>query len=220
MEKKFTLKQVTPLIILAVLYCVTLVVSNIVVNKSFICLGYVASGSLMYPLILFSSDLISQVYGYNISRKVCWISIGATLFAALSYTAVIALPTAEGFESVNDAMKTLLDQNWLVWLFSTAAGYLSGLVNDIIFQKLKVKNPKADKFHSRAVISTGVSVVVDCCVFFSGLYLFVIGLPFTTALKMLPSVCIYQIILKAGSELILAWPLTKLAVKMEKFIED
>ena len=221
MDKKFTLRQVTPLVVMAVLYCVTLVISNILVNKSFVCLGYVASGSLMYPLILISSDIISECYGYHISRKVCWISIAMTLFASLSYTLVVALPTAEGFESVQDSMKVLLGQNWMVWMFSTIAGYLSGLTNDVLFQKMKLKNPDSKKFWIRASISTTISVLVDCLVFFSGLYLFVIGLPFSVALKMLPSVFIYQVLLKAGSELVLGPVLNKFVIpKINKLIEE
>lgn len=221
MDKKFTLKQVTPLVVMAVLYCVTLVISNILVNKSFVCLGYVASGSLMYPLILISSDIISECYGYHISRRVCWISIAMTLFASLSYTLVIALPTAEGFENIQESMKVLLGQNWMVWMFSTIAGYLSGLTNDVLFQKMKLKNPDSKKFWIRASISTTISVLVDCLVFFSGLYLFVIGLPFNVALKMLPSVFIYQVLLKAGSELVIGPVLNKFVVpKINKLIEE
>lgn len=221
MDKKFTLKQVTPLVVMAVLYCVTLVISNILVNKSFVCLGYVASGSLMYPLILISSDIISECYGYYISRRVCWISIAMTLFASLSYTLVVALPTAEGFESVQDSMKVLLGQNWMVWMFSTIAGYLSGLTNDVLFQKMKLKNPDSKKFWIRASISTTISVLVDCLVFFSGLYLFVIGLPFNVALKMLPSVFIYQVLLKVGSELVIGPVLNKFVIpKINKLIEE
>ena len=244
-NRSYTTRQLYPLIFMAVLYVVTLVVSNIVVNKSILIFGYVASGSLMYPLILISSDLISEIYGYKVSRRVCWISICMTAFAALSYSFVIALPTASGngFEgnvAINEAMKTLLGQNWKVFMFSTIAGYLSGLVNDLLFQKLKLNNfslvnwfkknvmkkelteKEINKRHFgfRGFVSTFTSVIVDCVVFFIPLYLFVVGMPFTVALSNLPSVIIYQIILKAGSELILSPILSNVVVpKLNKLVE-
>lgn len=245
-NRSYTPKQIYPLVFLSVLYVVTLVVSNIVVNKSILIFNYVASGSLMYPLILISSDLISEVYGYEVSRRVCWISIVMTAFCALSYAFIIALPTASGngFEGnviINEAMKTLLGQNWKVFLFSTIAGYLSGLVNDKIFQKLKEKNfslfiwfkknvmkkelteKELNKkyFGFRGFVSTFCSVIIDCIVFFTPLYLFVVGMPFTVALSNLPSVIIYQVILKAGTELILEPILTNVVVpKMNKLINN
>lgn len=245
-NRSYTTKQLYPLIFLAVLYVVTLVISNILVNKSITIFGYVASGSLMYPLILIASDLISEVYGYQTSRRVCWISIFMTAFAAISYVTIISLPTAtgEGFEgnvAINDAMKILLGQNWKVFMFSTIAGYLSGLVNDLLFQKLKLNNfslinwfkknvmkkelteKELNKKHFgfRGFVSTFTSVVVDCIVFFTPLYLFVVGMPFSVALSNLPSVIIYQVILKAGSELILSPILSNFVVpKLNKLLEE
>ena len=58
-------------------------------------------------------------------------------------------------------------------------------------------------------------------VFFTPLYLFVVGLPFSVALTMLPSVLIYQILLKAGSEFIISPILNKFVVpKINKLIEE
>ena len=245
-NRSYTTKQLYPLIFMAVLYVVTLVISNILVNKSITILGYVASGSLMYPLILISSDVISEIYGYKVSRRVCWISIFMTAFAAVSYAGIIALPTAtgpgfEGNVAIDNAMRTLLGQNWKVFVFSTLAGYLSGLVNDKLFQKLKehnfslfvwfkknvLKKPLNEKeinkryFEFRGFVSTLLSVVVDCVVFFTPLYLFVIGMPFSVAVANLPSVIIYQVILKAGSELILSPILSGYVVpKLSKLMEE
>ena len=245
-NRSYTTKQLYPLIFMAVLYVVTLVVSNIVVNKSILIFGYVASGSLMYPLILISSDVISEIYGYKVSRRVCWISIFMTAFASLSYTFIISLPTASGtgFEgniAIHEAMKTLLGQNWKVFLFSTIAGYLSGLVNDKLFQKLKehnfslfiwfkkniLKKELTEKeinkryFGFRGFVSTLLSVVVDCVVFFIPLYLFVVGMRLNVALANLPSVIIYQVILKAGSELILSPILSNLIIpKLDKLTSE
>jgi len=84
----------TILPLLTVLYAVALVVSNIVAGKLWdpqIGLIFTA-GELLFPLVYIIGDVVPEVYGLKVARKIIWIGFLSNLFAVGYFFIALALP--------------------------------------------------------------------------------------------------------------------------------
>lgn len=142
------------------------VVSNIIGGTVFnVGLAYISTGGILFPLIYAISDVISEVYGYRISRWNAWLSLLVSLFVTYSilfFTQVVHHP--EFNNSLVEAFATVFKSSGYVVIASIVATVIGSWVNDILFQKFKAKDGK-EKFAKRKLISSAVGELFDTVIF-------------------------------------------------------
>lgn len=142
------------------------VVSNIIGGTVFnVGLAYISTGGILFPLIYAISDVVSEVYGYRISRWNAWLSLLVSLFVTYSilfFTQVVHHP--EFNSSLVEAFATVFKSSGYVVIASIVATVIGSWVNDILFQKFKAKDGK-EKFAKRKLISSAVGEFFDTVIF-------------------------------------------------------
>lgn len=154
--------------VLTLLYCVCMVVSNILAAKQYVFIGGTAlnCGTIVFPITYVLSDIFSEVYGYKWSRFSWMLATCACLFAVLCSQVAIAMPYPE-FWTNQDAFAVILG-NAPRTLFASMLAFAAGdLVNDRVFRRMREKNGNTIKgFGTRAIMSSFVGETVDSIVFF------------------------------------------------------
>lgn len=142
------------------------VVSNIIGGTVFnVGLAYISTGGILFPLIYAISDVVSEVYGYRISRWNAWLSLLVSLFVTYSilfFTQVVHHP--EFNSSLVEAFATVFKSSGFVVIASIVATVIGSWINDVMFQKFKAKDGK-EKFAKRKLISSAVGELLDTVIF-------------------------------------------------------
>lgn len=142
------------------------VVSNIIGGTVFnVGLAYISTGGILFPLIYAISDVVSEVYGYRISRWNAWLSLLVSLFVTYSilfFTQVVHHP--EFNSSLVEAFATVFKSSGYVVIASIVATVIGSWINDVMFQKFKAKDGK-EKFAKRKLISSAVGELFDTVIF-------------------------------------------------------
>lgn len=156
------------LYILASLYCVFLVIANITANKIVDILGLkLPAGFLLYALTFLITDVISEVYGKEIAKKIVF--LGLTTYPILyvySYF-VISLP---GINELAKHVDVVLSTTPCILIASITAFILSQVHDVYTFHKLK-KLTNGKHLWLRNNVSTIISQLIDTITFITlGLY--------------------------------------------------
>lgn len=229
-------------IFMVVLSVVALISSNVIANKSFNVFGISINGSpliltcgvLVFPVTYILSDLFSEVYGYSASRRTDWIGFGSYVFFLLFICLTILIPGANYYyeDIVSNGLVNGLGLDFLKGgnnfgslgiLFASLTAFVAGsFVNDLVFEKIKKRNPgdSSSKFVFRAIVSSLVGELVDSFIFIPLLYLFTNAFGTTiTNFWQLIAIIIFQASMKVLYELLIS-PLTViLAKKLKKYEE-
>lgn len=194
--------------ILTLLAVVCLLISNIITAKQVLLpFGITMTGAvIIFPITYILSDLFSEVYGYKWSRLVCYLSFLANLLMVAVFSLVIITPSPDYWTN-QDAFMTVLGSTPRVLIASFLAFIVGGLVDDLVFKKLKDKHPNDMKgFGFRAILSSLFGELVDSLIFLP--IAFLGQMP----LKTLAIMTILQVVIKTGYEIIIL-PITRLVVK-------
>ena len=189
--------------IISVVFVVVLIVSNIVAMKALRLSNFLGvdidGGTLLFPISYIFGDILVEVYGYARSRRVIWMGFGANLLAALTFSLIVALPPAPGWE-MQDAFATVLGQTPRIVLGSLIAFLCGDFVNSFIMAKLKIAT-RGRHLWMRTIGSTLAGQAVDSLLFqvlaFAGIW----------PTELLVRVIAWNFIIKVGYEA-LATPLT------------
>ena len=171
----------------------------------------------MFPFTYIVSDIFSEVYGYAWSRKISWISFFANLFMVFIFDIVILLPGVDPAFSVE--FSDVLGSSFGV-LFASLTAYMCGdLFNDIIFNKMKVRDNKGTNimFAFRSILSSLCGEIIDSMVFLPLLYYFTGGFgPVIQSKYQLVAIILIQGVAKTSVEIVLC----PLVVKVVNMIKD
>ena len=126
------------------------------------------AGNLFFPLSYIFGDILTEVYGYALARRVIWAGFGAMLFATVMTWVVLALPASpnEPFSAqLQPALETCFGGGWRIALGSIVAFFVGDFLNSYVLAKMKVrmggKHPWA-----RFIGSTFVGQGVDSLIFY------------------------------------------------------
>lgn len=154
------------------LFVAVLLISNILDTKIFkiMDLNFMAlsslsmpAGVLIFPLGYVFGDLLVEVYGYSVSRKVIWTGfVSLILFIALSSLA-IALPPADGW-GLQHEYSTILGHMPRIMTASIVAYFAGEFTNSFILAKMKVKT-EGKSLASRFIVSTIFGQMIDTIIF-------------------------------------------------------
>ena len=217
-KKKFSFLE-----ILTPLFCVLLVTSNIVASKffDFNIFGINASldiGTLLlFPMLYIFGDILAEVWGYAVSRRVIWTGFAMQILSAIIFSAAVAMPYSSFFDG-QPAFERVLGAV-LALVAASLAGYWAGsFVNSFVMVKMKEWMVKWDPDHKflpiRTIGSTIVGELADTAIFVGIASVFGI---FPTSLFL--TLTITQWIVKTLIEAVMT-PVTVLVVKKLKAYEQ
>ncbi len=207
-----------------------LLVSNVASAAKIVELGQLGplaltfdAGTLIFPLSYIFSDVLTEVYGYAVSRRVIWIGFGCLFLTSLVLIGVGRLPgeafwlstTVSGDPAAADfgqqAYEKIFGLTWRIVLGSLVAYWSGSFLNDFVLAKLKVRT--AGRFlWMRTIGSTLIGEGVDTLVF--ALIAFAGALPNDVLITLILS----NYVFKVGVE-VLFTPLTYAAVNRLKKAE-
>jgi uncharacterized integral membrane protein (TIGR00697 family) len=171
-------KERFPLLPLITAVFVTVLVLTPSASSKFITIGSFGIGSwstgplnivgstLFFPISYLFNDILTEVYGYERSRRIIWIGFACQLFAAAMY-ALIQIWPAAGFWDNQAAYDSILGQATRIVAASMSAYFLGEFVNSFVLSKLKYfANGRAGSAMGlRFVVSTFFGEFFDSAVF-------------------------------------------------------
>ena len=194
--------------ILTLLYCVCMVISNILAAKQYVFIGGTAlnCGTIVFPITYILSDIFSEVYGYKWSRFSWMLATCSCLFAVLCSQIAIAMPYPD-FWTNQDAFAATLGNAPRTLIASMLAFYAGDLVNDKVFRRMRIKNGNTIKgFGARAIMSSFLGETVDSIVFFPLAFYGIVPV------ETMVITAVALIFMKVGYECVM-YPVTKIIVK-------
>jgi len=169
------------------LFVAVLLVSNIASSAKIVDLGTLTLGSfsrafifdagtLIFPLSYIFSDVLTEVYGYSVSRRVIWIGFACLALMSVVLMVVGVMPSEANWIATNaagdaasatfgqDAFNKILGLTGRIVLGSLIAYWCGSFINDFVLAKLKVAT-SGKWLWTRTIGSTLVGEGVDTLVF-------------------------------------------------------
>ena len=197
------------LIILSSIFSMIVIAGNIFALK-FTTIGPFSTpaGMICFPFTYTLGDIITEIYGYSIARKVILMGLFNLVLFYIFLKLVIALPPAS-FWHLQKEFEAVFGLSSRI-LLGTIVGYLSGeLVNSRILSFLKYIT-QGNIFVPRAVASTIIGVTTDTLFFNIAAFLFII--PFSILLPFI----LQQYLLKICFEIVGAFAAGFIVKKIKK----
>ena len=134
------------------------------------------AGNLFFPLSYIFGDILTEVYGYALARRVIWAGFGAMLFATVMTWVVLAMPASpnEPFSAqLQPALETCFGGGWRIALGSIIAFFVGDFLNSYVLAKMKVrmggKHPWA-RFIGSTFVGQGVDSLIFYPIAFMGIW--------------------------------------------------
>jgi queuosine precursor transporter len=151
-------------VIVGILFTAFLILSNLTAFK------LAAMGSLVFPagLIFFPltyvfDDILTEVYGFKISRRIIWLALLANTIVFVGTWLTIYLTPAADWHA-QEAYATVYQATLRVFIASTVSYFFGEFANSIILARLKVLT-SGRYFWFRAVTSSIAGVGIDTILF-------------------------------------------------------
>lgn len=128
----------------------------------------VPTSGLIIPLVFALGDLIAEVYGYQISRKLIWNNLICQFLFGLLITAALHLPSPSG--NLINQHYSMAFQHIIRTNLTSCLSVTSGMfTNAFLMSKLKIwMNGK--RFWMRTILSSSISEFVLCFVAYMTLF--------------------------------------------------
>ncbi|MDR3608771.1 MAG: queuosine precursor transporter [Oligoflexia bacterium] len=146
---------------------VTILLCSNLIGASKVCtLGGITFGAgvLFFPISYIFGDVLTEVYGYQRSRKVVWAGFGAMAFASFMAWLVLALPPASGWP-YQAAYETVFGGTYRIVIASLLAYFAGEFANSYVLAKMKILT-QGRHLWTRVIGSTIVGEGVDSIIFY------------------------------------------------------
>ena len=159
---------------------VTLLASNLAALKVWNLFGIPVDGGIwLFPITYIVGDLLVEIFGQKIAN---YVSLYCTLFAVLTAAVLFFVRvTLPDFPDVdNSAFAIIQGATGRIFLASVAGFFVSQIVNNGIFAKIRARSQKTDTsagFRQRALLSSAVAHIPDCLIFETLAFLGRVSLP-------------------------------------------
>lgn len=155
-------------VIVTAIFITCLITANIIVVKptSF---GGIPAAIIIFPLSYIVGDILTEVYGYRLARRVIWLGFLCNLIAVIAIWLGQLLPPAAAWGG-QLAYKSILGYAPQI-LFASFLAYLVGeFSNSFILAKMKIKT-KGRWLWTRTIGSTMVAQGLDAAIFIPLVYI-------------------------------------------------
>lgn len=162
--------------VILALFCVVLVVSNIVATKGIEfgtwqwSIGSIQispiitdGGAFLFPLAYILGDVISEVYGFRAARRAILTGFAMAILAAVTFFVVQHAPAA-GFYANQDAYEAVLGFVPQIVLASLCGYVVGQLLNSFVLVRMKARMAERGLW-ARLIGSTGVGEAADTLIF-------------------------------------------------------
>lgn len=195
-------------VFIAVLFVSCILISNIMASKIISILGIsMTGGVLVFPLSYILGDVITEVYGYEKSKKLIIYGFICNLIMVLFFALGMVLPYPS-FWTNQDAFVAILSNTPRI-LAASFAGYLvGGLSNSYIMDYIK-NNSRIKYLWFRTILSTVVGEGLDTFLFL--LIGFVGTMPFGDLM--------FMVLCQSGAKILYEAVFTPFTYKAIKFVK-
>ncbi len=149
-------------------FVAVLIISNLVSSAKIVAIGPLTfdGGTLLFPLSYIFGDILTEVYGYSVSRRVIWIGFAAAALFSLTVWIVGWLPgEPEWSNRVGmDAYNAVLGSTPRIVLASLIAYWAGSFSNAFVLARMKVVT-QGRWLWARTIGSTVVGQAVDTLLF-------------------------------------------------------
>jgi len=198
-------------VIMAVLFSVCLIASNLFDIKIFSCGSLTLTGGLLiFPISYILNDCMTEVYGYRKARFAIWLAFAMNVFVVGMAQIVRILPDSSFWEG-GEHFNYIFSADLRITIASMLAFLCGSTVNSIIMSRMKARTTKGEGFGFRAVLSTLGGEALDSLVFFPIAFWHI-------GVKNMVILMVTQVVLKTIYEIIIL-PLTNYVVRWVKAIE-
>lgn len=159
--------------LLTAFFAVVLLISNIVSTK-ITTIGPLTfdGGTLLFPLSYIFGDILTEVYGFKINRKVIWIGFFMALFSMLVIMFIGWLPAAVDWGN-QDAYDLILGLTPRIIIASLIAYFVGEFLNSFIMAKMKILTKGRHlwlRTISSTIIGEGFDTVLFVMIAFAGVF--------------------------------------------------
>lgn len=200
------------LAILFAIYAGGVITQNVLAAKQIdIWVFTVTTGILVSPFVFIVQDVISELFGYNIAKKMVLTGFAVNFVAVLLFMLAITLPSS-AFWSNQEAFSSVLGTTLRISIASFTAYIVGSLVNTKIMTALK---PRLEKFlFFRAISSTIAGQFLDNFLF--SFIAFFGVLPNPAIWSMVIGATIFEVLYE-----IIFYPITRVSIqKAKKYIKE
>lgn len=199
-------------LLLGILFCVCLVVSNFFETK-LVQVGSLTltAGLLVFPISYIINDCISEVWGFRKARFIIWVGFAVNFFVLLLGALAVSLPSPDYWEG-GESFNFVFGLAPRITLASMVAFLTGSLLNAYVMSRMKIAS-SGRHFSLRAIVSTVAGECADSLVFFP------IAFGGLMPLRELLTMMALQAVIKTMYEVVVL-PLTTLVVKSIKKHED
>jgi uncharacterized integral membrane protein (TIGR00697 family) len=167
-----TVKTSPLLIVLSALFVTVLLTSNLIAVK-LVAFGPLTlpAAVIVFPLSYLFGDVLTEVYGYAVTRRVIWLGFGCNLIFVLFILAAGALPGAAGAwdGAAQSAFDRILGFAPRLLAASFVAYVVGEFVNSFVMARLKIAT-QGRWLWTRTIGSTLVGQGLDSAIFIVGAF--------------------------------------------------
>jgi len=160
------------LLVLAALFVTVLLTSNLIAVK-LVDFGPVTlpAAVIVFPLSYLFGDVLTEVYGYGVTRRVIWLGFACNLVFVLFIAAAGALPGAAGLWDANaqNAYQPILGFTPRLLAASFTAYVAGEFLNSFVMARLKVIT-RGRWLWTRTISSTLLGQGLDSAIFITGAF--------------------------------------------------
>ncbi|MFC2013645.1 queuosine precursor transporter [Chloroflexota bacterium] len=155
-------------VIITAIFVTCLITANTIAVKP-ISFGGLPAAIVIFPLSYIIGDILTEVYGYRLARRVIWLGFFCNLIAIIAIWIGQHLPPAaawgeqEAYESILGYIPQILGASFLAYLVGEFA-------NSFVLAKMKVKT-KGRWLWARTIGSTIVGQGLDAAIFITIAYI-------------------------------------------------
>ncbi len=180
--------------LIAIFFVVALLTANIIAVKLVDLGGFILPAAvIIFPISYIIGDVLTEVYGYRLARRVIWLGFAGNLFMVIAIWIGGRLPAAPFWED-QTAYDTILGFTPRLLIASFIA-YLAGeFLNSFVLAKMKIATG-GRWLWSRTITSTLVGQLVDSALFIS--LAFAVILPPTEIIRLVITQWLFKSIYEA-----------------------
>jgi hypothetical protein len=179
------------LVVITAVFVTCLITANIIAVKV-ISVGSVVlpAAIVVFPLSYIFGDILTEVYGYRLARRVIWLGFACNLvFVFFAWVGQILPPAS--FWGGQEAYESILGYTWRL-LVASFIGYLAGeFANSFVLAKMKILT-RGRWLWTRTIGSTIVGEGLDTAIF--------ITLAYIGTSSFVPIMILYHWLIKTGYE--------------------
>ena len=154
--------EMSPYVIVAVLFVMCYVVSNLMAVKviSFFGLFYFDAGTITFPLAYMLGDVLTEMWGYRTARRTIILAFLCNIFVVVCTQIGVWLPSLDYLDPTAEAYNTVFSYVPRIVIASLTGFLLGELSNAWLMDKIKSKT-KGRRLWVRTIGSSIVGYVFD-----------------------------------------------------------